>query len=115
MNKIIAASAGVIGLTLIGGIAFAQEHSHGAHDHEATSQMPTMENCRAMHDEMMGESSDHHDETSRQAMMENMDEASQTRMRQCHQMMQNMHAEEHSDTQASEGHDHESSETEHQH
>ena len=79
MKTIIIAGIGAVGLALASGAALAQEHSHGAHDHAAATSMPTMAECHSMHEQMMGESSDHHDEASRQTMMENMDEGMRTR------------------------------------
>ena len=115
MNKLVVAGLGAMSLTMLGGTAFAQDHNHGNHDHGAQSQMPSMEECRSMHDEMMGDNSDHHDETSRQAMMENMGEAMRTRMQQCHEMMQSMHDHGQSEEQASGEHDHQSAGNGHRH
>jgi hypothetical protein len=115
MKKMLVVSLGAVSLALVGGSAFAQDHSHGGHDHDAASQMPTMEECQAMHDEMMGDSSDHHDEASRRAMMENMDEAKRTRMQQCHEMMQSMHGHGQDEDQAVQGHDHQTADTGHRH
>lgn len=115
MKTIIIAGIGAVGLALASGAALAQEHSHGAHDHAAATSMPTMAECHSMHEQMMGESSDHHDEASRQTMMENMDEGMRTRMHQCHEMMENMHDDGAADQQLSEGHDHGSPEADPQH
>ena len=115
MNKLVVAGLGAMSLTMLGGTAIAQDHNHGDHDHGAQSQMPTMEECRSMHDEMMGDNSDHHDQASRQAMMENMDEAKRTRMQQCHEMMQSMHGHGQDEDQAAQGHDHQAADTGHRH
>ena len=115
MNKLVVAGLGAMSLTMLGGTAIAQDHNHGDHDHGAQSQMPTMEECRSMHDEMMGDNSDHHDQASRQAMMENMDEAMRTRMQQCHDMMQSMHDHGQGEEQNSGDHDHHSAGNGHRH
>jgi len=79
-------------VSVAGGAAWAQEHDHGAMTEEAATSMPTMEDCRSMHHEMMERhaANDAAADTPAMSGMEGMSE----RMSQCHTMMQAAHGEE---------------------
>ncbi|MAK61021.1 MAG: hypothetical protein CMK09_08585 [Ponticaulis sp.] len=115
MKKMMLAGLSAAGLVMSAGPVFAQDHNHSGHDHGAASEAPTMEECRAMHEEMMSEGVEHHDAAARQAMMENMDEQARTRMQQCHDMMQTMHGDGHHDDASAQEHGHHNADGGHRH
>jgi hypothetical protein len=83
-------------VSVLGGAAWAQEHDHGAMTQETATSMPTMDDCRSMHHEMMEghAANDAAADTPAMSGMEGMSEAMRERMSQCHTMMQAAHGED---------------------
>ncbi|WP_417488588.1 hypothetical protein [Maricaulis sp.] len=83
-------------VSVLGGVALAQEHDHGLMTQEAASSMPTMEDCRSMHHEMMAShpATDAAADAPATSGMEGMSEAMRERMSQCHSMMEAAHDED---------------------
>jgi len=83
-------------VSVAGGAAWAQEHDHGSMSQEAATSMPTMEDCRSMHHEMMERhaANDAAADTPAMSGMEGMSGAMRERMSQCHTLMQAAHGEE---------------------
>lgn len=80
-------------VSVLGGAAWAQEHDHGAMSQGAASSMPTMEDCRSMHHEMMA-SHPAADAAADAPAMSGMSEAMRERMSQCNSMMEAAHGED---------------------
>ncbi|WP_339748670.1 hypothetical protein [uncultured Maricaulis sp.] len=101
MKPIILTLIASASLGVLGGSAWAQEHDHGAMNEESASSAPTMEDCRAMHHQMM-EGGATADTATDAPAMAGMSDAMRERMTQCHAMMEEAHGE---DADAM-GHDH---------